>query len=385
MKFQAHVRDLTLKGLGVVDGPDGMIFFVQGAWPGDEGEFEILSREKRYGFAKTVALSKPSPFRVSPECPHQGFEVHQCGGCPWMIASSENQTLAKESLLNSALQRAGLLECIVEKRPLLTSPSRTAWRNRAQLKTDGVQIGYVSAQSHSLAPIEDCLILEPHPRELLQKLKSALPNPDWAPKPPYHWNFIDIDDELSFAQISLNARRPFKQGNTYQNQTMRKWIQSELAQLIAKESSLTESTVLELFCGSGNFTEILSELGFANILAVESSSESLLQLQSKDLKNVQTQACNLFQPRNWGQLKTNRKQVEILLMDPPREGFEGIDKFLESFSNLRHIFSISCDVNTFCRDAKKLKEKSWTLRTLQPIDLFPNTPHIEILSHWCRT
>ena len=47
-KFQGEVRDLNLKGYGVVDHPDGMVFFVRGTWPGDSGTFEIESVEKRY-------------------------------------------------------------------------------------------------------------------------------------------------------------------------------------------------------------------------------------------------------------------------------------------------------------------------------------------------
>ena len=134
MSFHAKVRDLSHKGLGVVDHPEGCVFFVPGVWPGDVGEFEILIQKKRYGFAKLIALQTPSLDRVSAPCPYQGFEEGRCGGCAWMIGSYESQLKYKEHIIRHSLERAGIKTKIS---PILPSANIFHYRNRAQLKTNG--------------------------------------------------------------------------------------------------------------------------------------------------------------------------------------------------------------------------------------------------------
>ncbi len=371
-RFESLVKGLTFKGLGVVQAPNGQVFFVRGAWPGDEGTFEIEKIEKNYGYAKLVELTKKSSARREPPCPHMGFEDGKCGGCPWMIANYDSQLVEKNRLVSHLLERAGVLTDKSQVLPIIGSDKEFSYRNRAQIKTDGKNIGFVSSQSKSLAPIEDCLILSEKNKSTLATIRSQLPNIAWVPQGTWSWNFIDIDEDD--VEFGLNQRRPFKQANDDQNFKMKEWLKDKVSQLDQDQS------VLELFCGSGNFTEVLSQAGFSKIVATELSSEAVQELSDKKFPNVEAYREDIFKPHAWSKLKL-KVSPSVLFLDPPREGFPQIKDFINEFKSIEHIIYVSCDLSTFVNDVKKLRGAGYELVEIQPLDQFPQTPHIEILSY----
>src|SRR5690606_6961704 len=127
--FSASVRDLSVKGYGVVDHPRGRVFFIPGTWPGDEGKFEIESIEKKYGFARLVELTKKSEFRVDVQCPHLGWSVGKCGGCPWMIANYTSQLKYKQKFLDYQIKRANLKYTDFTVHPIWGSEKTLGYRN----------------------------------------------------------------------------------------------------------------------------------------------------------------------------------------------------------------------------------------------------------------
>lgn len=372
IRFQGAVRGLSSEGWGVVEGPEGRVFFVRGTWPGDEGTFEVERFEKRFGYAQLVALEKPSPDRAEVFCSVQGYGAGRCGGCSWMIGSYASQLQHKNHRLRYALSRAKLLDDPNILQDTWGSDQQRGYRNRAQFKTDGVQLGFVSEKSHEIIPVESCPVLNDKMATLYTQLQK-LPRTDWKPQPPHHWNFIDLDDEASHPNVPLNQRRPFRQGNTAQNEKMKQWLKE-------KAMSLPRSaTVLELFAGSGNFTRIFSELQFTKTLAVEVSQSALANLQ---LPGVRPVVMDLAKPGAYAELATRFPDTEILFLDPPREGAKGIANLVSQLKKLRTIFYISCDVATFTRDAGDLQKAGFRLAEVQPLDLFPQTPHVETMAQF---
>jgi 23S rRNA (uracil1939-C5)-methyltransferase len=126
-KFFGQVRDISTEGLGVIDHPSTKVFFSLGVFPGDEGDFEIIKVKKKYGVAKLIKLSKASPLRITPPCEHQGLELGQCGGCPWMSISYSTQIQFKTAILRQLLLRHKLIEA---EYPLqfLASPKQFGFR-----------------------------------------------------------------------------------------------------------------------------------------------------------------------------------------------------------------------------------------------------------------
>lgn len=372
-RFESYVKGLTFKGLGVVLHPNGQVFFVRGAWPGDEGLFEVEKVEKNYGYARIVELTRKSSARRDPPCPHMGFEEGKCGGCPWMIAEYSQQLHEKNKLVEQLLDRAMIRTDMTQIYPIIGSSNEFFYRNRAQLKTNGSAVGFVSQHSNSLASIEDCLVLSEPNRKTLNKIKSMLPNSEWVPQNKWNWNFIDLDED--FTEIEINARRPFKQANNEQNDRMKSWVKERIKRLS------TDLHVLELFCGSGNFTKVFSEVGFKKIFAVEVSEAAILKLKQENLLGVEASQEDIYKESSWKRIKNKMSDPQVLFLDPPREGFSQIGDFIKKFPSIQNIFYVSCDLSTYINDVKKLRGQGFELVEIQPVDQFPQTPHIEILSY----
>jgi len=369
--FTASVRDLSSDGNGVVEHRSGQIFFVPGVWPGEEGEFQVTGFRKNFGFARLVKLLRPAPERVAPQCAHQGFGRTDCGGCPWQFVTYEAQLAAKERRVRRALGRLDLDERI---RPIWGSAQQFGYRNRAQLKSDGRAIGYVAQSSNRLVAIDDCPILSDHNRQTLKDLLATLPNPALRPSRKAQWSTLDIDEALTAATVSVNRRRPFLQANSAQNERMRDWLAHSLADV---DKTLP---VVELFAGSGNFTEVLHNTGFERILAVEGVAEAVDALDARGWRGVEGLVCDLFSEVGVRAAAKAASGSGVLVLDPPRDGFRHIGTLATALSKLRHIAYISCDLATFGRDIQVLLAQGFVVDHIQPLDLFPHTPHVELLA-----
>lgn len=363
------MKDLSFQGMGVVDHPKGQIFFVPGVWPGDEGEFAIVDIKKRYGFAKLQTLIKKSPHRVKAPCSYQGFQEGSCGGCPWMIADYQSQLDYKERLLKKALERAQVQTQIL---PIISSQKQLAYRNRAQFKTDGEVLGFISSQTKKIVDLDYCLILNESCNRSLSHLRDQLPNSNWKPQQRFLWNFIDINDEQSLEHFQLNQRLPFKQGNSLQNEAMKRFLKSRL-------ELNSYQNVLELFSGSGNFTELLQELGLQSLMAIEVDQRAVQSLSQKKLSQVTTHCANLFSLHS-KKILEKKNDFDFLFLDPPREGFSYLTQWVKSLPVLKLITYVSCDFSSMLRDIRPLVQEGWDLELIQAFDLFPHTPHLELIS-----
>ncbi|MBF0315694.1 MAG: class I SAM-dependent RNA methyltransferase [Oligoflexia bacterium] len=384
-QFEGVVRNLSSKGYGVVEHPSGRVFFARGAWPLDHGIFEIEFCKQKYGQARLVKLLTASPERIStpsPPCPYQGHDRGKCGGCPWMIATYEHQLKYKQHRIIHALDRQQVKYRAGAIKAIIGSAKTLGHRNRMQFKTDGTSIGLVSENSNQLVPIDHCLAINEKMQAHFQKLKQSLPREDWKPSPAYPWNYIDIDDDMDAEEIStslkLNRRRAFKQGNSEQNLVMRAWLRSKL-------SVKSERTILELFCGQGNFTEEMVTLSPKSIVAVEVDEDAKSLLLKRRLLDVEVISADLFASgaMRWLKQKIGEEKasaIDTLVTNPPRDGVKGMHSVIQYFPNIKEVFYISCDPETFVRDAKILQEFDFELNELQPIDQFPQTPHVEILA-----
>jgi 23S rRNA (uracil1939-C5)-methyltransferase len=277
-------------------------------------------------------------------------------------------------MLAHALKRDRLWPQDEDVPPLWPSEKIFGFRNRAQFKTDGDILGYVSRFSRIIAPISDCVVLNDPLRTLLQETLSKLPQDPWRPTPPHGWSYIDLDDETTFATIVPNRRRPFRQGNSQQNARMKTWVRE-------KTRHWQGGRGLELFCGSGNFTEVIAPNGLASFLAVDIASEGIRRLRERDLGGPCTIVeANLFKPSDWKLLKTEGASFDYLFLDPPRDGFSKLDMFVNQFGLPSEIIYVSCNLDTFVHDAGRLKKRGYRLVEVNGLDQFPHTPHIEILA-----
>jgi 23S rRNA (uracil1939-C5)-methyltransferase len=291
----------------------------------------------------------------------------QCGGCSWSDIDENEQLRQKQLRVESAIHRIAPEAAVA---PIWGSELSWAYRNRVQLKVTETQLGFVSSGTKVLAPIENCLVCTDELQSQIRELRQKLPNPKWKPTPPFHWNFLDLDDSQDLESVTINTRAPFRQGNTGQNQRMKQWL---------RELQFQSDITLELFAGSGNFTEILSQKA-RDVLAVEISQEAVSQL--RQWPRVRVFECDLFDRSAVPSLVKELPDFDTLFLDPPREGASELRSFLRH--SLKTVLYVSCDLLSFLRDAKLLLRSGFLLQSVQPVDLFPQTPHVELLAKFER-
>jgi 23S rRNA (uracil1939-C5)-methyltransferase len=373
--LEARVVDVAQDGRGVIKPDQGRVLFCAGVWVDELVQIKIVELKSKFGRAELIKLIEPSPSRVEPLCQHQGFDSKHCGACPWQRVDYSAQLMQKQQRVNTAFAR--LDERFVVSDIWASEP--LAYRNRAQFKSDGESIGYLAGGSRELVPVSHCPILSKHNQLTLHALNELLPRPEWKVRQrrghKARWTTIDIDETVDAETASINQRLPFKQANHTQNQRMREWLAS------AMSGFNREAKVLELFCGSGNFTEVIAAHDFHKVVAMESSADAIAALKRKNLPGVEALEANLFEARAFEKIHFQHPGVEILVLDPPREGLKIHQGLLPRKHKIHSLFYISCDLATLMRDLAFFQSNGFELVEVQPLDQFPHTPHIELLVH----
>ncbi|WP_370978173.1 class I SAM-dependent RNA methyltransferase [Agaribacterium sp. ZY112] len=372
--FEAEVIDLTSAGQGVVKHPLGATVFASGVWLGERALFELHSIKGRVGFASLKELLVEADVRRQPPCKYQGHQDGQCGACPWMIVDYKAQLLAKQQRVLTNIHR---IDTKAEVHTIWPCGSEFAWRNRVQFKSDGKKLGFVSQGSNTLVDVESCMVLSEDNLSAMQTLRTQLPNSQWqAPSKKQPWSTLDVDENSGAEGVSVNKRLAFQQANTQQNTAMRAWLHNKIKAMGQVE------TALELFCGSGNFTEAIAAAGVKNIHAVEGSREAIEALACKNIPGVYAEIANLFDETIFESLITEHKNTDVLVLDPPRDGLKQKKLLFPKKPRFKSVFYISCDLATFCRDARAFIDGGYKLIEVQPLDQFPQTPHVEILAYF---
>ena len=368
--FAGIVRDLSADGRGVVQAPDGQVVFVAGVWQGEEVEIERL-RQGKSTSADLVSLLQPSEARRAAEC-----EYHRdgsCGGCPWMFVDYPAQLEQKQARLSKIFERitGNAASC-----SMLGASQTMGYRNRAQFKSDGINLGYVAQGSHEIVDVTHCPVLNVTNQGHLSSLRQSLPNSGWRPNRNSQWTTIDIDDERGTPLV--NKRQAFRQGNSEQNEQLRAWLSNRLANLSRP------NTVFELFCGSGNLTEVIAEQVDVPVIAIEGDEMSLDALSARNLSKVKPVRVNLFSKHSIGDdMPITQSDIGVVL-DPPRDGLKEREALKPWFTRAEWVVYVSCDLATWERDAVFLQSCGLDLDEATGLDMFPQTPHIETLSVFTR-
>ena len=369
-RFTGIVRDVSADGRGVVQAPDGQVVLVAGVWQGEKVEIERL-REGKSTSAELISILQSSEARRAAEC-----EYHRegsCGGCPWMFVDYPTQLKQKQARLSKVVERitGNVASC-----SMLGASQTLSYRNRAQFKSDGIKLGYVAQGTHEIVDVTHCPVLNVTNQEHLSALRQSLPNRGWRPNKNRQWTTIDIDDERGTPLV--NQRQAFRQGNSEQNEQLRAWLSSRLANLS------TPHTVFELFCGSGNLTAVIAEQMDVSVIAIEGDDMSLDALSARNLSKVKPVRVNLFSKHSIGDNMPNCQSGIGVVLDPPRDGLKEREALKPWFTRAEWVVYVSCDLATWERDAVFLQSCGLDLDEATGLDMFPQTPHIETLSVFTR-
>lgn len=381
---------------------EGRVVFVPYTIPGEVARVRITDDKERFAHAVPLDIVTPSPDRVEPPCPH--FGPGRCGGCQLQHVAYERQLIIKQNVVRDQLERIGKFRDPVVL-PTIPSPDPWQYRSHVTFTTlpDG-RLGFYSDDNSRLIPIDTCAIIRPELLELYEQL-DAMPETvervrlqcgdapedrmlvlqtgdDLAPEIevdfPVSVNLLLSDNEpvslIGSPQVTPRVfGRPFRvtAGGFFQANVA---LAGALVEQVLVNLDLQgEEAVLDLYSGVGLFTAFIAERADF-VLSVESYPPAVTDADENlaDLDNVE-----LVEGPVEDVLADLDGPFDAVVVDPPRTGLsnEVIDELGRLAAPL--IVYVSCDPATLARDARKLAGHGYRLGQVQPLDMFPQTYHVE--------
>jgi 23S rRNA (uracil1939-C5)-methyltransferase len=425
--LELDVDSLAYGGKGVAR-RDGYVVFVAGALPGDRVSAEVTRAKRGYAEATARTILNPSPDRVPPRCDHGG---EPCPGAPWQELPYESQLEHKRAQVEDALVRIGHLEGFEVE---TIEPAAEQWRYRNKLEYSfGERDGELVLGFHErgrwdrIVDAEDCQLASERNNARRNELR------DWArsaglsaydkrahqgvlrnlviregrrtgqlqsrlvtsaaeiPEPPVDLHTIIegpgsttdgptgaigeeyLEEELCGLRFRI-SHRAFFQTNTEMAERLY-GIATEFAGLTGNQR------VFDLFCGIGTLGLIMAQEA-GEVWGIEVVPEAIVDAE----ENARLNGIENAQFRAGDARKEIRPLVEeagrpdLVVVDPPRAGLSKkiVRRLIEC--EAPRIVYVSCNPTTLAPNAAQLAEAGYRLRRVKPVDMFPQTPHIECVA-----
>lgn len=369
--IEINIHEVGREGQGVGFDESHNIYFVRGAIPGDRVRIRPEETTRRYKNAQLLEVVTPSANRVTPPCPH----FLTCGGCDWLQWDYESQCAAKERSLTHILTRSELSP--LQMLPIRPSPQPTHYRNRVQLRQKGGNLGFFRRDSHEIVDIETCALASSAVNEEISRLRSE---PSQNPAGEKIELAVNESGEVRRVFDSEHGAEGFRQINEAQNEFLRSVVRTLIG------TTFPSKKILELFCGDGNLTFAYAAADH-EIVAVDSHLGAIARAEkNQDGRGLSIRFENFWIGKDLPH-QVGAKFIETydtLVLDPPRSGIGArvLQKMLGP--RVKKIIYISCSALTFSQDVKVLANEGFLFRSLQPIDMFPQTHHVELVGYFVR-
>ncbi|MDX6601895.1 MAG: rRNA (uracil1939-C5)-methyltransferase [Solirubrobacterales bacterium] len=426
-QLEVEIDSLAFGGRGVAR-VDGLVVFVGGALPGDRVRVEITKAKKRFAEARTVELLQPGADRIADHCVHDG---EPCPGAPWQGLSYERQLAQKAEQVDEALRRIGGLDGFELEE---IEPATEQWRYRNKLEysfgdRDGEPILGFHARGRwdLIVDVEDCQLasergnaarnavrewarLESVPaydaRERTGVLRNLVVREGWRtgqiqtrlvtsaarfPKPPVDLHTVIEGDsggtdgptgalgEERLREELLDLKLEMSHGAFFQTNTE---MAERLYGVAAEYADLNGSErVFDLYCGIGTIGLTMAKRA-GEVWGLEIVPEAIADAERNAEQNKIDNAHFLAGSARTGVRPLIEKagKPDVVVIDPPRAGLSQkiVRRVLEC--EAKKIVYVSCNPTTLAPNAAQMVEAGYTLRRVKPVDMFPQTPHIECVA-----
>ena len=407
-KQRLDIERLGHRGEGVARVGDKTVF-VPYALAGETVAAEIDGDQ-----ARLVEIVEPSPARIAPVCPH----YTRCGGCAVQTLREDAYAEWKRGLVERALKNAGL-SCDVA--PLIDAHGEGRRRVTFHARMSGgkARVGFMAASSHEIVEIDACPLLAPDltaalpaARALAQALAARGKPLDIAItatlngldvelrgagslEPDEASALIGVAERCDLARVTnhggLVAQRRAPQvavGAAQVTLPPGAFLQAtaageETLAGLAVEATQNARRIADLFCGVGAFALRLAQ--HAQVDAYDSDAEAVAAAvaaakATPGLRSLVATARDLFRrPLS----TTELDRFDALVFDPPRAG--ALAQATEiAKSNVKTVVAVSCNAQSFARDAAILVAGGYAARRITPIDQFRFSAHVEIVGEFVR-
>jgi 23S rRNA (uracil1939-C5)-methyltransferase len=373
---------------------DGRATFVALAAPGEQVRARLTRQKARVAWAELVAVTTPSPARVTPPCRFFGV----CGGCQWQHVELPAQRAAKRAIVERALP--GVAVALIAP-----SDSGAGYRDRARLAVGPNRaLGFRARRDHTVVDVDHCLLLAPALDEAMTALRGCAPA--WPLGSELELQLgndgvhvtVDGAAPASDAARLLEALRPAgvvgvrlgrsggragaadvdiaEPGSPALRVPAGGFAQvgraanAALVQAVLQAVGPDPGAVLELYAGSGNFTRHLTRLS-ARVAACDQDRAAV------ERGRVHAPAAS------WSVNPPVTVDADTVLADPPRAGLDPENLRAVLRARRRFVY-VSCDPQTLARDTVRLRAEGFVLRQAVALDLMPHTFHVEVVAAFDR-
>ena len=435
-KIRGTALDLSSEGKGVIKSQKDIVF-VDGLFPGEEADIEILYHRAGVYFGKVKKLYNLSKDRIQPKCKI----CSSCGGCQYQQLKYEAQLVYKTKRVKEALSRIGHVKADVL--PCIGMDNPYNYRNKIQVpfnkdKNGKVKFGFYKENTHIIMPIKECAIEDKRAAPILWDIKLLLEDMNISVynedngKGVLRYILIRTShhyDELMVVLVTTQMNFP-GQRNFINELTKR---HPEITTIIENVNSRHTNVILgsqeKVLFGPGYIKDDILGLTFeisassffqVNPIQVEKLYASALNLidfskkevvldaysgvgtigliAAKNAKKVISVEINKSAHKNAIEnakrnnvdniefvcadageyVSKSDERIDLLIMDPPRSGSD--ETFLSTVMNkqIKKIIYISCNPETLARDIAYLSSL-YKVTYVQPVDMFPMTAHVETI------
>ena len=442
MKFDHVIGkcvDLSFEGKGVVKLSYGTVF-VDGLFPGEEAEIEILYKRAGSYFGKVFRLIKKSPDRIQPKC----GVCTACGGCQLQQLAYPAQLEFKRHKVEDALRRQKVEN--IEVLPCISMENPYEYRNKIQVPIGRdphghIVSGFYRSGTHKIIPIDKCWIESSKAGKIILELKNLMKEFHYAPydednrsglirhvliRTSYHYDEVMVtlvtnQDEFrgknnfvkEFIKRCPNIKSLIQNINTRDtNVILGEKERTLFGPSVIKDSILgvdflissksffqvnpvqveklygkalefanlnKEENVLDAYCGIGTISLCASKY-CKKVMGVEIVKEAIVDAKKNaKLNNISNAEFLLGDAGEvFERLTAQGEKYSTVFVDPPRKGLDQmlVDTLLRLLPE--KIVYVSCDPETLSRDLKLLSS-NYNINVIQPVDMFPMTFHVETI------
>ena len=423
--------DYDTNGYGVAK-TEGFVIFVRGLMIGEEAEVQVLNSRRNYAYAKVRRLITFGSQRVTPRCPI----ASACGGCQIQHFSIQEQAKYKQTMLENLIRHTAKTDVV--PLPIIQMEDPWRYRNKVQVPfgkdfQGKLVYGFYRAQTHNILPFADCMLQSTIQNDVLKFIADFYNEQSIYPE-TLRWVLLKrgiVSEEIMIVLITngqeLKLKQELKNALLYTFPQIKAIIQnintradnvilgdeeivlSEQAtiqdalghctftissksfyqvnpiqakviydKVVAFAAFKPSDIVMDLYCGVGTISLYVSRY-VKEVIGVDVVAEAIADAKQNailnKIDNVSWYTADAGEIAH--KLRNEGKTIDVIIVDPPRKGLniQTIDAIVDI--SPRSVIYVSCDPGTLARDLALFQSKNYIVKIIQPVDMFPQTVHVE--------